>query len=75
VLASFRTSNIPSFRDAHLGAGPESILTIVVMDSGLDASHRPGMTASEIPPAALNLAAAAVTYHWACCGIGAEEEA
>jgi hypothetical protein len=25
----------PSFRDASLGAGPESILTIVVMDSGL----------------------------------------
>src|ERR1700676_2532113 len=25
----------PSFRDAPLGAGPESILTIVVMDSGL----------------------------------------
>jgi hypothetical protein len=24
-----------SFRDAPLGAGPESILTIVVMDSGL----------------------------------------
>jgi hypothetical protein len=45
------------------------------MDSGLDASHRPGMTASEIPPAALNLTAAAVTYHWACCDIGAEEEA
>ena len=34
----------PSFRDAPLGAGPESILTIVVMDSGLDATHRPGMT-------------------------------
>jgi hypothetical protein len=25
----------PSFRDAPLGAGPESILPIVVMDSGL----------------------------------------
>jgi hypothetical protein len=33
-----------SFRDAPLGAGPESITTIVSMDSGLDASHRPGMT-------------------------------
>src|SRR5258705_5945510 len=31
--------------DAPLGAGPESILTIVVMDSGLVASLRPGMTA------------------------------
>jgi hypothetical protein len=27
--------HISSFRDAPLGAGPESILTIVVMDSGL----------------------------------------
>jgi hypothetical protein len=35
----------PSFRDAPLGAGPESILTMVVMDSGLAASSRPGMTA------------------------------
>jgi hypothetical protein len=34
----------PSFRDAPFGAGPESILTMVVMDSGLDAAHRPGMT-------------------------------
>jgi hypothetical protein len=34
----------PSFRDALLGAGPESILTMVVMDSGLAASRRPGMT-------------------------------
>jgi hypothetical protein len=33
-----------SFRDAPLGASPESILTIVVMDSGLAASPRPGMT-------------------------------
>ena len=33
-----------SFRDAPLGAGPESIRTIVVMDSGLVASLRPGMT-------------------------------
>ena len=30
-----------SFRDAPLGASPESILTIVVMDSGLVASHPP----------------------------------
>src|SRR5437879_723918 len=29
---------------ALLGAGPESILTMVVMDSGLAASRRPGMT-------------------------------
>jgi hypothetical protein len=28
-------SNTPSFRDAPLGAGPESILPVVVMDSGL----------------------------------------
>jgi hypothetical protein len=34
-----------SFRDAPLGAGPESILPMVVMDSGLVASRRPGMTA------------------------------
>jgi len=31
--------------DAPLGAGPESITTMGVMDSGLDAAHRPGMTA------------------------------
>jgi hypothetical protein len=31
----FRQTRMPSFRDAPLGAGPESILTIVVMDSGL----------------------------------------
>src|SRR5579862_2749484 len=31
-----------SFRDAPIGAGPESILPIVVMDSGL--ASRPGMT-------------------------------
>jgi len=37
-----------SFRDAPLGAGPESILTIVVMDSGLVASLRPGMTEGEM---------------------------
>jgi hypothetical protein len=35
----------PSFRDAPLGAGPESIDSMVVMDSGLAASRRPGMTA------------------------------
>ena len=29
---------------AHLGASPESILPIVVMDSGLATSSRPGMT-------------------------------
>ena len=34
----------PSFRDAPLGADPESILTMVVMDSGLAAARRPGMT-------------------------------
>jgi hypothetical protein len=33
-----------SFRDAPSGADPEAILPIVVMDSGLDAAHRPGMT-------------------------------
>src|SRR6478735_479683 len=38
----------PSFRDAPLGAGPESILTIVVMDSGLGAPRRPGMTVRRI---------------------------
>jgi hypothetical protein len=38
--------------DAPLGAGPESILTIVVMDSGLATSSRPGMTKSNevLPP-------------------------
>jgi hypothetical protein len=30
-----RAHSPPSFRDAPLGAGPESILTMVVMDSGL----------------------------------------
>ena len=39
-----------SFRDAPLGEGPESIHPIVVMDSGLDAAHRPGMTNGEISP-------------------------
>src|SRR5260370_7599364 len=34
-----------SFGDAPLGAGPESILSIAVMDSGLVAARRPGMTA------------------------------
>src|SRR5205085_10034624 len=33
-----------SFRDAPLGADPESILWVVVMDSGLATSSRPGMT-------------------------------
>ena len=33
-----------SFRDTPLGVGPESIPTIVVMDSGLAAMRRPGMT-------------------------------
>ncbi len=33
-----------SFRDAPEGAGPESILTMAVMDSGLAAARRPGMT-------------------------------
>jgi len=37
-------SSTSSFRDAPLGAGPESIRTIVVMDSGLVALLRPGMT-------------------------------
>src|SRR5216684_580377 len=32
---SLRIASPASFRDAPLGAGPESILTIVVMDSGL----------------------------------------
>jgi hypothetical protein len=36
---------LASFRDAPLGAGPESTLTMVVMDSGL-ALARPGMTSS-----------------------------
>src|SRR6266436_2494493 len=39
----------PSFRDAPLGAGPESILPVVVMDSGLATSSRPGMTVP-LPP-------------------------
>jgi len=30
--------------DAPFGAGPESILPVVVMDSGLASSTRPGMT-------------------------------
>jgi hypothetical protein len=33
-----------SFRDAPLGAGPESILPIVVMDSGFSPAGCPGMT-------------------------------
>src|SRR6266478_2300442 len=35
---------LPSFRDAPLGAGPESILPIVVMDSGLARCSQSGMT-------------------------------
>jgi hypothetical protein len=42
------------------------------MDSGLNASHNPGMTEEGCLPdnfsTALNLIAAAMTYHWACCG-------
>ena len=34
-LSKATRSNTPSFRDAPLGAGPESILPVVVMDSGL----------------------------------------
>lgn len=37
-----------SFRDVPLGAGPESIRLVMVMDSALDVLHRPGMTANEI---------------------------
>ena len=33
-----------SFRDALLGAGPESTITIVSTESGLATSSRPGMT-------------------------------
>src|SRR4029079_5465665 len=43
-------SSPPSFRDAPLGAGPESITTIVSMDSGLDAPRRPGMTVQQAIP-------------------------
>jgi hypothetical protein len=32
---------MPSFRDAPFGAGPESILTIVVMESGFVLAHAP----------------------------------
>jgi hypothetical protein len=42
-----RYSLWPSFRDALLGAGPESILPVGVMDSGLARKMlppRPGMT-------------------------------
>ena len=35
ILALCAASNYKSFRDAPLGAGPESILPVVVMDSGL----------------------------------------
>src|SRR5207237_794292 len=40
---------------ALLGAGPESILTMVVMDSGLAASRRPGMTRDKNRMAAYGL--------------------
>jgi hypothetical protein len=40
--------DLSSFRDAPLGAGPESMLTMVVMDSGLVASRRPGMTKQQV---------------------------
>src|ERR1700738_2086256 len=46
ISADLSTS---SFRDAPLGAGPESILTMVAMDSGLVASRRPGMTKALFP--------------------------
>jgi hypothetical protein len=39
---------------------PQSILTMVVTDSGLDASHRPGMTGAE-RIASLVIATTAVT--------------
>jgi hypothetical protein len=42
--SEIRSQTHSSFRDAPLGAGPESITTIVSMDSGLDAPRRPGMT-------------------------------
>jgi hypothetical protein len=47
IVFRFKMSNnrsASSFRDAPLGAGPESILPMVVMDSGLAAARRPGMT-------------------------------
>src|SRR6476469_191618 len=37
-------SYLSSFRGAPLGARPESILTVVIVDSGLNATRRPGMT-------------------------------
>src|SRR5882672_3265741 len=40
VTGSAPSNQTPSFRDAPSGADPES------RDSGFDASHRPGMTAS-----------------------------
>src|SRR3981189_1368242 len=42
----------PSFRDAPLGAGPESILPIVVMDSGLAlrAPRNDAVMGSELSP-------------------------
>jgi hypothetical protein len=35
IVARDDSQQLPSFRDALLGAGPESILPVVVMDSGL----------------------------------------
>jgi len=58
------TSLALSFRDAPLGAGPESILPIVVMDSGL-ALCAPRNDVDIIFIAALNLAASGPTNHGA----------
>src|SRR5258706_14290294 len=50
VSGLHKSSSFPDVQlhivDAPLGAGPESILPIVVMDSGLATWSRPGMTAS-----------------------------
>jgi hypothetical protein len=40
-MASAREIHPSSFRDASLGAGPESITTIVSMDSGLALTRAP----------------------------------
>ena len=45
-----------------LGAGPESILPAVVMDSGLAASRRPGMTHTHYRPNALNVRMVRVSW-------------
>ena len=59
-MSSRRSAGAPlatsSFRDARLGAGPESITTDGVMDSGLATTSRPGMT---IPTAQENAASLA----------------